>query len=65
MTSVEFFDAEQRAREKQASRDADAWAIASGEKSPEQVTAENSFIRAEWIDVDRIDYSRMVFCRVR
>jgi hypothetical protein len=57
----DILDPVERAREKQASREADARAIARGEKSRAQVTAENSFIRAEWIDVDEIDYSRMVF----
>jgi hypothetical protein len=35
------FDPEQRAREKQASRDEDARALASGEKSREQLRREN------------------------
>lgn len=36
------FDPEERAREKQASRDEDARALASGEKSREQLKKENS-----------------------
>jgi hypothetical protein len=35
------FDPEKRAKEKQASREADAYAIASGRKSAEQVREEN------------------------
>jgi hypothetical protein len=35
------FDPEERAREKQASRDEDARALASGEKSREQLCREN------------------------
>jgi len=35
------FDAQERAREKQASRDADARALASGEKSRDDLLREN------------------------
>jgi len=35
------FDAQERAREKQASRDADARALASGEKSRDDLRREN------------------------
>src|ERR1700691_2409647 len=37
----ERFDPEERAREKQRSREEDARALASGEKSPEQLQREN------------------------
>ena len=40
-SSVQTFDPAERAREKQASRDADARALASGEKSRAQLKAEN------------------------
>jgi len=40
-----LFDPEQRALEKQASRDDDARALASGEKSREQLRLENSAFR--------------------
>jgi hypothetical protein len=36
-----FFDPDERAREKAASREADARALASGEKSREQLRVEN------------------------
>jgi hypothetical protein len=38
------FDPKERAAEKQASRDADERALASGEKSPEQLDRENARI---------------------
>jgi hypothetical protein len=38
---IAYYDPAERAREKQASRDADARALASGEKSREQLTREN------------------------
>ena len=41
-----------RQREKQASRDADAHALASGEKSREQRWRENSFIPPRSMTVD-------------
>jgi hypothetical protein len=37
----ERFDAKERAREKQRSREEDARALASGEKSPEELQPEN------------------------
>jgi hypothetical protein len=39
---VTYFDPKVRAAEKQASRDEDARALASGEKTREQLRAENS-----------------------
>lgn len=41
-----YYDPQERVREKQASRDADALALSSGEKSNEQLWQENSFLRA-------------------
>lgn len=46
-----------RAAEKQASRDADARALASGEKSREQIVADNSFLPLHAIGA--IDFSRV------
>ncbi len=43
-SSQSGYDPEERAREKRASRDADAAALASGEKTREQLWMENSFL---------------------
>jgi hypothetical protein len=45
-------NASERAREKQASRDADARAVRSGEKSRSDLGRENSFIRADRVRLD-------------
>lgn len=50
MSHSETFDPEERAREKQASRDADAAAITSGEKTAEQVRRANAML--PWADLD-------------
>lgn len=42
------FDPDERARQKQASRDDDARALASGSKSREQLKRENSAFRPQW-----------------
>jgi hypothetical protein len=46
------FSAEDRAREKQASRDADDAAIASGSISREDLGRRNAFARADRIEID-------------
>lgn len=55
-----FYDPQERAREKQASREEDARALASGEKTHTQLWHENSFLRASDFIVDfaRIPYKR-------
>lgn len=47
MTSVPF-DPDERAKQKQASRDDDVRALASGSKSREQLKRENSAFRPRW-----------------
>lgn len=54
--SSNFYDPDERAREKQRSRDADRAALASGEKSQDDLIRENSFIRA---GRSKIDWSRL------
>jgi len=49
---MDLHDASERAREKQASRDADARAVRSGEKSRSDLGRENSFIRADRVRLD-------------
>lgn len=49
---------EHRAQEKQASRDDDARALASGEKSREQLWRENGVMPASSVHA-RIDFSRV------
>jgi len=43
----EFYDPAERAREKQRSRDEDRRALASGEKSPEELQRENGLFSFE------------------
>jgi hypothetical protein len=54
--SVNVYDPEERAREKQRSRDADRAALESGEKSQADLIRENSFVRA---GRSKIDWSRL------
>lgn len=46
------YDAEQKAKERQASRDADEQALASGQKSREELRRENGFFPARRFRVD-------------
>ncbi len=54
--SEQLYSAEERAAEKQASRDADARALASGNKSGEQLAEENGLL---WGVDARIDFSEI------
>lgn len=47
MDRTRYFDPEERAREKQASRDQDDRDLASGAKTREQLCRENSFLRPD------------------
>lgn len=50
MDRTRYFDPEERAREKQASRDQDERDLASGAKTREQLRVENTFLDPrEWI----------------
>ena len=51
-----YYDPEQRAREKQRSRDADRAALVGGEKSQADLRRENSVIQA---GRSKIDWSRL------
>jgi hypothetical protein len=51
------FNSDDRAREKQAARDADDAALASGKISREELGRKNAFARADRIE---IDFSRAV-----
>jgi hypothetical protein len=42
---IDRLDPQERVREKQASRDRDAWEIASGQASPSDVARRNDFFR--------------------
>jgi hypothetical protein len=55
------YDPEDRAMQKQRWRQSDALALASGAKTVEQLTRENSFLSPEVIRLTRVDYSRMAF----
>ena len=46
-STVRNYDPEERAREKQAARDADAAALASGAKTREQLTRENGILTVD------------------
>lgn len=54
-------DFETRAAEKQASRDADARAVASGEKTLAQLREENSFLPLHALG--KIDWKKVPFIR--
>lgn len=54
---VEYFDPSERAREKQASRDADARALASGQKSSEDLRGENAFLSDDLIARSTVNLS--------
>jgi hypothetical protein len=62
-TEREVLDPAVRAAEKQASREADARAIRSSEKTIEQLRRENSFTAL--VDFAPIDYSKLPRARVR
>jgi hypothetical protein len=49
---IVHIDAEERAREKQRSRESDELALATGTKTREQLRRENSFIPAGKMSVD-------------
>jgi len=62
-TQPKPFDPAHRAAEKQASRDADARAIALGEKTVEQLREENRFTAS--LKFAPLDYSKLPRARVR